>query len=45
MKYTISLSRKWDERRASEPHALPFCSAECQNKYVWQNYGDDTWAT
>ncbi|MGD0506836.1 MAG: hypothetical protein ABSA27_03505 [Terriglobales bacterium] len=45
MKYTINLSAKWDEQRAREPNALHFCSVECQNKYVWQNYGDDTWAT
>jgi hypothetical protein len=45
MKYTINLSDKWDEQRASDRNALHFCSAECRNKYVWQNYGDDTWAT
>ena len=45
MKYTINLPRKWDEKRACEPNALHFCSAECKNKYVWENYGDDTWAT
>ena len=44
MKYTIRLLGKWDEELARERNAVHFCSAECQNKYVWQSYGDDTWA-
>ncbi len=44
MKYTINLLGKWDEQRASERNAVHFCSAECENKYVWSSYGDDTWA-
>ena len=42
MKYTITLMRKWDEERASQPNALHFCSTACQNKYVQKNYGSDT---
>lgn len=45
MKYTINLLGTWDEQRASERNAVHFCSVECKNKYVWENYGDDTWAT
>jgi hypothetical protein len=41
MKYTIALLGKWDEQRASEANAVHFCSAACQNKYAWKNYGDD----
>ncbi len=44
MKYAIVLLGKWDESRASEPNALHFCSAACQNRYVSQKYGDDAWA-
>jgi hypothetical protein len=44
MKYTFNLLTKWDEQRACAPNAVHFCSAECQNKYVAKNYGDDTWA-
>ena len=44
MKYTINLLGKWDDQRANERNAVHFCSAECQNKYVWKSYGDDTWA-
>jgi hypothetical protein len=42
MQYTITLLGKWDEQRASEVNAVHFCSAACQNKYVWKEYGDDT---
>ncbi len=41
MKYTITLLRKWDEKRAREPNAVHFCSTACQNKYVYKNYGDE----
>jgi hypothetical protein len=44
MKYTISLLGKWDEKRANERNAVHFCSTACQCKYVWENYGDETWA-
>jgi len=42
MKYAISLLGKWDERRASEPNAVHFCSTTCQTNYLCKNYGDDT---
>jgi hypothetical protein len=42
MKYTITLFGKWDEERASEPNAVHFCSAACQERYLSKNYGDDT---
>ena len=44
MKYAINLLGKWDEQRASEANAVHFCSTVCQGKYLWQNYGDETWA-
>jgi hypothetical protein len=44
MKYVITLLGKWDEQRASEPNAVHFCSTACQSKYLWKNYGDETWA-
>ena len=44
MKYTITRLGRWDEQRAGERNAVHFCSAACQNKYMWENYGDDTWA-
>ena len=43
MKYTITLLRKWDEQRACEWNAVHFCSSACQDKYLSQNYGDETW--
>ena len=43
-KYNITLLRKWDEQRASEPNAVHFCSTACQMKYIGKNYGDETWA-
>lgn len=43
MKYTISLHGKWDEKLANEPNALHFCSTACQSRYLWQQYGDETW--
>ena len=44
MKYAITLLGKWDEQRASEPNAVHFCSAACQNNYICKNYGNNTWA-
>ncbi|HMK29225.1 MAG TPA: hypothetical protein VK473_06015 [Terriglobales bacterium] len=44
MKYTITLLGKWDERRAGDRNAVHFCSSRCQNKYLRENYGDQTWA-
>ena len=43
MKYTISLLGKWDEKRANEANALHFCSTACQYRYLWEQYGDETW--
>ncbi|HXZ79619.1 MAG TPA: hypothetical protein VEG30_06795 [Terriglobales bacterium] len=43
MKYAITLLGKWDEQRAGERNAVHFCSASCQNKYLRENYGDQTW--
>ena len=44
MKHAINLLGKWDEQRASEVNAVHFCSTACQDKYLWQNYGDETCA-
>jgi hypothetical protein len=39
---TIILLRGWDEQRAGESTAVHFCSTACQDKYVSENYGDET---
>ncbi len=44
MKYTRPLLEKWDEERARKPNAVHFCSSACKSKYLYKNYGDDTWA-
>jgi hypothetical protein len=44
MKYGITLLGEWDQERASETNAVHFCSPACQNQYLCDNYGDDTWA-
>lgn len=41
-KNSIILLRKWDEQRASEPNAVHFCSTGCQDKYISENFGDDS---
>ncbi|HEX4920063.1 MAG TPA: hypothetical protein VFV92_04915 [Candidatus Bathyarchaeia archaeon] len=43
MKYTVTLLRKWDEQRAREGNAVHFCCTACQDRYLSQNYGDETW--
>lgn len=44
-KNSIILLRRWDEQRAGEPNAVHFCSSRCQDKYVSQNFGDETVAS
>ena len=41
MKYNIALLNRWDEERAQESNAVPFCSSACQEKYLAKNYGDE----
>ena len=31
---TIFILDQWDEKRASDPHAVSFCSTECENQYL-----------